>query len=235
MLTGTGEWIWRPLNNPTGLRLNAYADRNPRGFGLLQRDRNFDHYQDDTSFYDRRPSLWVEPRGDWGQGQVQLVEIPSPDETFDNIVCYWTPTQRPQPGQELLTGYRLFWGNTPPARSPLARCVASRTGLGGAVGRKRTRFSWRFAVDFAGGNLPLLDADAAVEAMVSVSRGQVELVSVRPQATIQGWRAMFDVVPDDRTEPIALRLFLRAGGQALTETWIYEWAPPALSVRAAML
>ncbi|WP_412556628.1 glucan biosynthesis protein [Xylophilus sp. GOD-11R] len=235
MRTGAGEWIWRPLNNPNNLRINAYADNNPRGFGLLQRDRNFDHYQDDSANYDRRPSLWVEPRGDWGPGQVQLVEIPTPDETFDNIVCYWNPAQRPQAGQELLLGYRLFWGATPPARSPLARCIASRTGLGGTVGKKRTKFSWRFAVDFAGGNLPLLDSDAVVEAVVTVSRGQVELVSARPQAAIQGWRALFDVVPDDRTDPIALRMYLRVAGQALTETWIYEWAPPTVAARAAML
>ena len=235
MRTGNGEWIWRPLNNPGNLRLNAYADLNPRGFGLLQRDRNFDHYQDDAMAYERRPSLWVEPRGDWGTGQVQLVEIPSPDETFDNIVCYWTPSQRPQAGQELLWGYRLFWGATPPARPSLARCVASRTGIGGAVGKKRSRFSWRFAVDFTGGNLALLDADAAVEAVVTASRGQVELVTARPQASVQGWRALFDVVPDERTEPIALRLFLRVNGQALTETWIYEWAPPPMGARAALL
>lgn len=235
MRTGSGEWIWRPLNNPSNLRINAYADNNPKGFGLLQRDRNFDHYQDDTANYERRPSLWVEPRGDWGPGQVQLFEIPSPDETFDNIICHWWPQQKPQPGQELLHSYRLTWGTTAPVRPTLARCVATRTGLGGVVGRKRNRFSWRFAVDFSGGNLALLDPDAQVEALVTTSRGQVELVSAKPQIAVQGWRAMFDVVPDERTEPIALRLFLRVNGQALSETWVYEWAPPTPSQRAAML
>ncbi|HUC98950.1 MAG TPA: glucan biosynthesis protein D, partial [Candidatus Polarisedimenticolaceae bacterium] len=93
LLTGNGEWIWRPLMNPLGIRVNSYFDASPRGFGLLQRDRNFDHYQDDSVFYERRPSLWVEPKsgsgGDWGAGAVQLAELPAPDETYDNIVAYW--------------------------------------------------------------------------------------------------------------------------------------------------
>ncbi|NEL41996.1 MAG: glucan biosynthesis protein D, partial [Xanthomonas perforans] len=99
------------------------------GFGLLQRDRNFDHYQDDGVFYEKRPCLWVEPKNGWGKGSVQLVEIPTVDETFDNIVAFWNPQDKPQPGQELLMGYRLYWGAHPPASSPLAHCVATRTGL----------------------------------------------------------------------------------------------------------
>ncbi|MEA3198370.1 MAG: periplasmic glucans biosynthesis protein, partial [Gammaproteobacteria bacterium] len=87
MWTGAGEWIWRPLTNPGQLHFSSYLDENPRGFGLLQRDRNFDHYQDDGVYYDRRPSLWVEPKlgggTGWGKGSVQLVEIPTVDETFD--------------------------------------------------------------------------------------------------------------------------------------------------------
>ncbi|MBS9727097.1 glucan biosynthesis protein, partial [Stutzerimonas stutzeri] len=151
-----------------------FVDRNPRGFGLLQRDRNFDHYQDDGVFYEKRPCLWVEPKGEWGEGSVQLVEIPTVDETFDNIVAFWNPKEKPQPGQELLVGYRLYWGAEPPARPPLAHCVASRTGLGGIIGKKREYFSWRFAVDFEGGELAALIDKADVEAVVETSRGRVE-------------------------------------------------------------
>ena len=96
---GNGEWIWRPLLNPTALRFNAYVDENPKGFGLLQRDRDFDHYQDDGVFYDKRPSLWVEPKGDWGEGAVSLVQTPTVDETLDNIVAFWSPAQKLEPGK----------------------------------------------------------------------------------------------------------------------------------------
>jgi glucans biosynthesis protein len=232
MLTGSGEWIWRPLRNPATLRFNAYSDKDPRGFGLLQRDRDFANYQDDGAFYDRRPSLWVEPKADWGAGSVQLVEIPTADETFDNIVAFWNPADRPRPGQELLFGYRLYWCDEPPQRPPLARCVATRTGIGGVVGQKRTHYSQRFAVDFVGGDVALLDPDTRVDAVISTSAGQVEITSARPLAAAHGYRAMFDLVPDGGSvAPITLRLFLRADGQPLSETWLYEYLPPALGER----
>jgi glucans biosynthesis protein len=233
MNTGAGEWIWRPLTNPVNLRFNAYADDNPRGFGLMQRDRNFDHYQDDGVFYDKRPSVWVEPRGKgassgWGKGSVQLVEIPTIDETFDNIVAFWNPAEKPQPGEELLFTYRLYWGAAAPFAPALAQVVATRTGIGGVVGQKRQYFSWRFAVDFTGGSLALLGRDAKVEPVITASRGQIEITSARPQHEIGGYRAMFDLKPtDDSTQPIDLRLFLRLDGQPLTETWLYQWTPPA--------
>lgn len=227
MLTGSGEWIWRPLTNPARLQFNAFADTSPRGFGLLQRDRNFDHYQDDGVFYERRPSLWIEPRGDWGEGSIQLVEIPTADETFDNIVAFWCPRETPQPGQELLYAYRMHWGGIPSVRPPLATAVATRTGLGGIVGQKRTYFSWRFAVDFAGGDLSLLGPSSKVEPVITVSRGSVEITSARPLHSINGYRAMFDLVPpDESTEAITLRMYLQCDGQPLTETWLYQWLPP---------
>ena len=226
MWTGAGEWIWRPLTNPTSLRFNAFADDNPRGFGLLQRDRNFDHYQDDGVFYERRPSLWIEPRSLWGKGSVQLVELSTPDETFDNIVAFWNPAERPQPGQELIYSYRLHWGAQPPAASPLAKVVATRTGIGGVVGQKRNYFSKRFAVDFAGGHFALLNRDAKVEPVITASRGQIEVTSARPLDSIRGYRAMFDLRPNDESpEPINLRMFLRLGEQPLSETWLYQWTP----------
>ncbi len=230
--TGNGEWIWRPLVNPAGVHTNSFFDDSPRGFGLLQRDRNFDHYQDDGVFYEKRPSLWVEPRsgpagGGWGKGAVMLVELPTEDETNDNVVAFWNPAEKPQPGQELLFGYKLYWCRTPPATPRLATVQATRDGVGGIVGQKHSYFSWRFAVDFAGGNLDMLGEHAKVEAVIEASRGTVEITSARPLDSIKGWRAMFDIKPsDDSVEPINLRLYLRSDGQPLSETWIYQWTPP---------
>jgi len=224
---GNGEWVWRPLTNPSRWQFNAYADDNPRGFGLLQRDRNFDHYQDDGAFYNRRPSLWVEPKSGWGAGSIDLVELPTQEETSDNIVAFWTPEHKPQPGDELLLSYRLYWAAQPPVLPAVARCVATRTGIGGVVGRPRKYYSRRFAVDFAGGALSRVGKEAPVEAVVTASRGKLEIVSARPLDAINGWRAMFDLRPeDDNVQPITLRLYLQLGRDALTETWLYQWLPP---------
>jgi glucans biosynthesis protein len=237
MWTGAGEWIWRPLTNPAQLHFNSYADDNPRGFGLLQRDRVWDHYQDDGVFYDRRPSLWIEPKGaGWGKGFVQLVEIPTSDETSDNMVAFWNPAERPKAGQEMLFSYRMYWGTHMPYESALAQTIATRTGIGGTVGQKRQYYSWHFAVDFAGGELGALGKDAAVEATISTSSGTLEHVTAHFVEEFKGYRALFDVrPPDDSLDAINLRLYLRIDGRPLTETWIYQWTPPSIKDRKAAL
>ncbi|WP_243925060.1 glucan biosynthesis protein [Pseudodesulfovibrio sp. S3-i] len=232
MQTGSGEWIWRPLNNPRILRFNGYMDENPKAFGLLQRDLNFDHYQDDGVYYDKRPGLWVVPRGDWGKGSVQLVEIPTLDETFDNIVAFWHPDKDIEPGQELLYSYDLFWGTASPGPQELAHVVDTFTGLGGAVGKRRTEYSKRFVVDFSGGPLGQIGRDAEVTASITAAAGKIELVRVEPLHSVNGYRVRFDLVPPDRTEtPINLRLFLKSGKQTLSETWLYQWTPPPAEER----
>ena len=236
MWLGNGEWIWRPLTNPAALRFNAYADDNPRGFGLMQRDRNFDHYQDDGVFYDRRPSLWVEPMGGWGKGSVQLVEIPTEDETFDNIVAFWNPEEKTRPGEELLFAYSLHWGArmpyAPATTSRLANVAATWTGPGGVIGKQRTHFSWRFVVDFAGDNLRKLGCNAKLKTVITASRGEIELPSVRPLDSLKGYRAIFDLKPDGSNAPIDVRLYIAdEKGNALSETWLYQWSPPQEAIR----
>jgi glucans biosynthesis protein len=234
MLSGTGEWLWRPLINPRVVRVNSLSDEQPRGFGLMQRERQFTQYEDDGVFYEKRPSVWVEPKGNWGKGSVMLVEIPTRDEITDNIVAFWSPAEKPQQGQEYLVSYRLHWAPSNPFFDA-GHAFATRTGIGGVVGRKHDYFSWRFVVDFKGGSLEGLTEKARVQAVVAASRGRVELVSARPLLPQNAWRAMFDLVPtDDSTEPVNLRLYLALDDEALTETWLYQYEPPPMAERAAM-
>ena len=107
MHTGAGEWIWRPLSNPAAPSVSAFLDANPRGFGLLQRDRNFSDYQDLDLAYELRPSYWIEPHEGWGEGRVELVELPTADETNDNIVAAWAPKDGLDAGKSLAYGYRI--------------------------------------------------------------------------------------------------------------------------------
>lgn len=220
MATGKGEWIWRPLNNPVRLRISAFQDNNPRGFGLLQRDRNFGNYQDLEAHYHIRPSIWVEPQGDWGQGSVQLIEIPSDAERYDNIAAFWVPEKPVEPGQQLEFNYRLSFFLDLPNLSPGGRTLASRIGAGGAGDLDPSRR--RFVIDFGGEALTLLAEDAPVQAVVSASTGEIQNVVVHKNPHTKGWRLSFELLPQG-SDPAELRCFLKLGNDVLTETWSYQW------------
>ncbi|HEY1752288.1 MAG TPA: glucan biosynthesis protein [Caulobacteraceae bacterium] len=220
--TGRGERIWRPLSNPPRVMVNAFQDRGPRGFGVMQRDRTFADYQDDGAFYDRRPSAWVEPVGDWGAGSVQLVEIPTAGETDDNIVAFWTPAAPVTAGQTLQARYRLHWCDEAPIPAGGARVVATRLGRGGRPGVRGAPATQRkLAVDFAGPSLAGLTRGSGVEPVVSLNAGQPINPACYPIVGTNGWRLIFDV---DLAAGVTLdmRAYLRRGSDALTETWIYQ-------------
>jgi glucans biosynthesis protein len=219
--TGAGERIWRPLVDPPRVTTNAFADLRTLGFGLLQRDRAFDHYQDDGVFYDRRPSAFVEPLDDWGPGSVQLVEIPTNDETSDNIVAFWTPEAPVRAGQALNYRYRLTWGAEAPAGPGVARVVATWAGPGGRPGRDRPTGLRKLVVDFEGGALPGLTRQSGVEPVVSIARGRIDSAVAYPVIGTKNWRLMIDFAVLD-PDSADLRAFLRRGGDALTETWTYQ-------------
>jgi periplasmic glucans biosynthesis protein len=225
MWAGTGERLWRPLNNPPRVIASAFSDENPRGFGLLQRDRNFDHYQDGV-FYDRRPSLWVEPKGSWGKGTVQLIEIPTDDEIHDNIVAMWVPEKPASAGSEFDLSFRLYWLADEPFPTPLARCVATRLGNGGQPGQPRPQGVRKFMVEFLGGPLADLPFGKKPEPVLWASRGTFSYVFTEPvpDEVAGHWRAQFDLTIEG-ADPVEMRLFLRLDDQVLSETWLYQYHP----------
>ncbi len=222
---GTGERVWRPLNNPPRVTTSSFADENPRGFGLLQRDRCFDHYLDGV-YYDRRPSLWVEPTGAWGKGAVQLVEIPTDDEIHDNIVAMWVPEKAATAGSEVNLSYRLYWAADEPFPAELARCVATRLGKGGQPGQPRPQGVRKFMVEFKGPPLKALPFGVKPEPVLWASRGTFSYIFTEavPDDVPGHWRAQFDFTVGG-VEPVEMRLFLRAGETILSETWLYQYLP----------
>ena len=227
MWTGRGERLWRPLNNPPSVAVSAFEDENPRGFGLMQRDRNFDHYLDGV-YYDRRPSLWVEPKGSWGKGSVELIELPTRDEIEDNLVAAWVPQAPARAGQAFDLSYRLYWLADEPNPPPLARCVATRMGAGGQPGLPRPPGERKFVVEFLGGPLASLPFGAAPQMNVSTSRGRLtdyRFVEPVPDGVAGHWRAEFDLADVSGSEPVELRLQLVVAGRVATETWVYQYHP----------
>jgi glucans biosynthesis protein len=225
MWTGAGERIWRPLNNPKRIIDSSFSDQDPRGFGLLQRDRAFDHYQDGV-LYDRRPSLWVEPLDSWGPGAVQLMELPTDDEIHDNIVAAWVPAEPAKAGSSRSLRYRLHWRADEPYPTPLARCVATRLGNGGQPGLPRPQGVRKFMIEFQGGPLAGLPFGVKPEPVLWASRGSFSYIFTEavPDGLMGHWRAQFDLTVTG-SEPVEMRLFLRNGGEVLSETWLYQYHP----------
>ena len=214
MLTSSGEWVWRQLANPRDLQLSAFADTRPRGFGLMQRKRRYEDFEDLEAAYERRPSLWIEPMGDWGKGFVELVEIPTANEYNDNIVAYWRPDGHVPVGGPYNYAYRMRWTDVVKPGKALLTVQQTRIGLTTTDGKRRL-----FVIDFdapVGVDTKTLAVDA------SASAGALGAPVIHEGAPDRTVRVSFDL-DTSGIELSELRLRLTAGGAPASETWLYRW------------
>ncbi len=218
----TGEWLWRPLDNLKTLSVSGLAAEDPAGFGLLQRDRDFANYQDLETHAERRPSAWIAPDGGWGNGRIELVEIPTNDERNDNVVAYWVPERKVQPGEPLSFSYSMSWYGEDAMRPPGGRVLSTRRDGGTIEGGQR------FVIDFVGKELAAIPADQVVRAVVTVgasdAAGEILDQHVVKNPYTTGWRLIFQVRPKQK-DPIELRAYLDQGNTVLSETWSYALHP----------
>ena len=223
ILRADGDVIWRPLNNPPRLTGSYFAETAPRRFGLHQRDRDFQSYQDTGARYERRPSLDVEPIGDWGRGNVRLVEIPSDLEANDNIVAYWVPEAPARAGDAREFAYRLHWGDLAhDAGEPLAYVFETRSGHGGFAGVEVQQGTRKFVVDYRGGLIGPLGGDTEIEPVVTIANGEVTSKVLEKIAGTDIWRLVIDIAAEDDAV-VELSAHLAGFDRRLTETWLYQW------------
>ncbi|PZQ49016.1 MAG: glucan biosynthesis protein D [Rhodovulum sulfidophilum] len=215
MWNGGGERIWRPLHNPRLLQVSSFADNGPRGFGLIQREKRFSEYEDLEALYHKRPSLWVEPIGDWGKGHVMLVEIPNVVEIHDNMVAFWRPEQPLLAGSETSFTYRLTWGWDAPGTN-LLRVTRTLSGLGSQEGWRR------FVVDFSNPGASVGVPATEFKATIAASAGAVHNVVVMDNPEIGGIRVAFEIEPQG-AESVDMRLDLMRGDTPAAEVWVYRW------------
>jgi glucans biosynthesis protein len=217
------DWIWRPLVNPKRLLVTSFALTNPRGFGLMQRERSFGDYEDLEARYDLRPSAWVELKGPWGPGRIELVQIPVPDETNDNIVAYWVPDFQPRPKEALVFGYRVLWQRERENRPSVAWVRETRRGRGYT---KAPDASVELHVDFEGPTLSRLPATAVADVALTVD-GNAEVLErhARRNDATGGWRMVVRFRRLDAAKPVELRAQLKHGNEVLSETWSYILPP----------
>jgi glucans biosynthesis protein len=228
---GTGEWIWRPLINPPRLLVTSFQVQNPIGFGLIQRDLTFDHYQDLEANYHARPSLWIKPLGRWGKGRIELIQIPTENELNDNITAMWVPDAPSSKGNNGWITYQMCWHVPPDGRPPGGRVAATRLADGRTAGIKK------FVIDFAGDRLEALPADSPLTAVISLdSRVQLVEQQLYKNRVTRGWRLVFQfriddpgaierVLPPQKRNPYEMRAYLKLAKSALTETWSYVYFP----------
>ncbi|MBI3785076.1 MAG: glucan biosynthesis protein [Deltaproteobacteria bacterium] len=210
-----GEWLWRPLDNPTSLQVSAFQLHDPQGFGLIQRDRDYEHYQDLEAHSELRPSAWIVPTDGWGAGDVELVELPTDTDIHDNIVAFWRPLSAPKEGDKLRFAYTLYWYGDDATRPPGGRVIATRRD-------RAASGTYRFVVDFGGKKLESLPGARPVRAVVTVASGAESAALIEQQVVKnpvnQTWRLTFQVQPKS-TGPIELRAFLADDEETLSETW----------------
>lgn len=220
---GKNEWLWRPLDNPANLQISSFLDENPRGFGLLQRDRNFDHYQDLDTRFDQQPGYWVTPKGNWGKGHVELVEIPSPSESNDNIVVFWVPQNKPEAGTELTFDYQIAATRDGRDLHQLSQATDTRI-MNIQSDGDEAQATTRFLLNFAGDELEYYLADLDnLKANISASNAEIRNVRILKDPENGGVRVIFDLTGTGDAQSSNLRAFLQYGDRVLSETWTMPW------------
>jgi glucans biosynthesis protein len=215
ILSKSGEHIYRQLANPSRLQVSTFTAQAPQGFGLVQRARDPRDYQDLNDLYERRPSAWVEPRGEWPAGAVELVEIPSARESNDNIVAFFRPAQPLPAGHATELTYRISWLAEPAPLKGLAEVVGARAGAS-LDGRRRV-----FILDFVGAGEKL----EGLRLDLGASAGHISNPALIANPTLNGLRASFDLDPGD-ADLVELRVRILKGDKPVSETWLYRWTSP---------
>ncbi|QBY02721.1 glucan biosynthesis protein G [Rhodophyticola sp. CCM32] len=213
---GAGERLWRPLANPRNLQISYFIDDGPRGFGLMQRSREVEGFADFEARYENRPSLWIMPHGDWGQGSIELVEIPADREIYDNIVAFWRPREVIPAGEGFDFSYDMEWGTQPRNLPDVA--VVTNTRIGGAFDQTRQVV----AIDFE--DHPALRGEDFSDIVIHLSASALTLsegVLERNPGT-GGLRLAFSFDPAE-AEASELRAQLRREGRQISEVWLYRW------------
>jgi glucans biosynthesis protein len=246
MNTGKGEWVWRPLEQATLTQIYNFGDENPRGFGLVQRDRDFQHYQDLAMNYNLRPSAWVTPHGNWGKGAVQLIQLITNNANTDNVVLQWHPVAAPKAGDRLELNYTIDYYMNDANRPPLAYAIQTLvndpapppppapTLMGPPAPASAAKAvpgaptPVQFLVDFAGDGIEDIAPNHKPDIDLTCNAGaRIRESGVEKNDYDKSWRVIFTIIPAKVNVPVELRCTLRDHGKALTETWTYTWNTPA--------
>jgi periplasmic glucans biosynthesis protein len=224
----SGEWTWHPLINPETLLINSFGGGQPLGFGLLQRDMHFDHYQDLEARYDKRPSVWISPKSDWGSGHIQLLQIPTENEFNDNIGAYWVVDKSFEPGQSFEYDYTMKWHAGNRKRSPLASIESTRV----VTKPDNVMFIIEFVPDPSQDNFLLKNISADIQIFNDYKISTNQIIE---NTVTGGWRLIIQVDLNEESmlnkmlskhnPSVEIRAFLKHENTLISETWSYTYLP----------
>ena len=227
MVTHAGEEIWRPLTNPSRLQVTSLSDSHPKGFGMLQRDGEWDNYLDAEANYHLRPGLWVTPEAGFEKGRLEVVEIPTNSEIHDNIVAFWTPEKPFVSGESLYFSYNLSTVEQNPFVSELASVVRTRQGAAVLPGDEFEDASLnttrQFSIDFSAPSGFSFNSDTT-KLIVQASNGQVSKQRMHPVADGAEIRATFFLKPKEK-QTVDMRAYIEQDGKRISEVWNYVYQP----------
>jgi len=215
-----GETLWRPLDNPAVMRHQVFTAPDIRGYGLLQRNRDFSGYEDLFTPFQTEPSVWVEPHSDWPHdGDLHLVELSANWEGLDNIVAFWSPRILPKPLTPFKFGYTLYWLTE--MKLSDEKVVATRIGLDPSCDNCR-----QIVIDFKGPKLDAIPTNSPPTAIANCSPNAAILFNqVVWNPFAHAWRVALKMQPKTN-EPVDLRCTLQQGTNVVSETWTFQWSPP---------
>lgn len=211
---GADDWIWRPLRRPQVPRVSQWPTEELHGFGLIQRDRDIAHYQDNEALYHIRPSVWVTPEAEWGTGRVELLELPSEHEGGDNIGAYWVSDKPATAGGHRVLKYRITFGGVP-TRSDATWSVADTSIAPATDGTALVEIQFSGKQPLAGPTFftPEVTCDAG-------TIDDVELVAMGQTRGVLRFRY---TPPAEGASRLQARLRMKES--PISETWSYIWTP----------
>lgn len=220
MQRSTGEWVWRPLAWSKQLQVNVFADDHPKGFGLLQRDRDFNHYQDLEALYHKRPGIWVQPQWGFDKGAVRLVQLATKDEYMDNVVAFWTPAEPPPLLQPVRLEYVLRWISEADDLPPVGRVISTR------VDDQDKPYYRHFFIEFAAAPKTAWKPEEIPVVYVGTPTGTT-VSEAKPEWNDfnKTWRVSFFASTPENNKPQELICKLLIADKPVTETWSYTWMP----------
>jgi glucans biosynthesis protein len=216
--SGQGEWLWRPLANPQEHRVTRFDANSPRGFGLIQRDKNIKHYKDLETNQHLRPSIWVEPKDDWGSGSVELLELSSTGEGMDNIGAYWIADKPIEVGKPLHLAYTLTFTHQPLPPHGAYQVQDSKLLI-------QADGSMHYTVTFTPTDWKQQQTHPLPQADFSTTQGKITAINITQNATDGTVTTQFDFTPENKTTA-ALRGFLHHGTDVISETWSDQCPTP---------